>query len=232
MTCHTCITNRGHPILHKSSGIRTPGVLFILADHCFPASLAVKGGGSCAKIIRLEYGTMDELVAKFLELFRFRPIPEGSVTLIGLPSYLERVGLTAYARDLVKANLEIKKAIPNCKMGQLPTVLLSGTSSPALVRALLDLTAWVKKISCNEDTTCMAAYVKSDKVMLELSTGKTQPPYGARHELPNSFDCPQTSTWSNGGWEGLPKAIGHLDTNRETRIITAMLRDLNLRLAM
>ena len=65
MMCYSCTEKGGHPVcLDEEGGGRQ---CFILSDQTFPAALPCKNG-ECAKIIRIEDGTLNELIGVWLEI--------------------------------------------------------------------------------------------------------------------------------------------------------------------
>ena len=120
MTCHTCISNKDHVVIGQSNGQRIPGILIILADHTFPAAIPATSSAHCAKIIRLELGSLSELADEFARVFKKAKLPPGSLILLGSPSYLDRVGLTCYTKSLVEVILAIRRAKPGTLVGPLP----------------------------------------------------------------------------------------------------------------
>jgi len=171
LTCHTCIKNKGHHILHPRQTNRSSGSAFILSDHTFPACLPSTDEKACVKVIRLEYGSPRELVKKFDTLFKNVSIPANSIILLGTPSYLERVGATRYTSEMAEAFMHIKKMEKGLRYNYLPPVLASGSNCPRLIRELLDVTAWLKEIAGQDETFSGHLYKTSIDVMLELGIG-------------------------------------------------------------
>ncbi len=73
---------------------------FFISDQNFPAALPCKQG-ECAKIIRIEDGTVTELVQCWLDLTKGKEIPAGSVLVISSATHLLMEGLSGYVADLV-----------------------------------------------------------------------------------------------------------------------------------
>jgi len=233
LVCHTCIGNRGHPILQSRSGTRSPGVLFVLSDHTFPPCLPVEDTAACIKIMRLEYGSPGEVAKKFAAIFGKAQIPASSVVLMGMPAYLERTGPAAYTKEMAFALSVLTKMNKGLKVGYLPFIFSSGTTSPRLIRDSLDVTAWIRQVAASTDTYLEEAFKEATEIILELGTGRTQGIHSTILELPDAITHNKsTKTWASSGWSGVPTAIGHLDKNRERRIITCISTALNTNLAM
>jgi hypothetical protein len=67
--------------------------------------------GRCLAIMRLEAGSMDELVDLFLNLSRNTTVPEGTVVLIGSISHLAKVGVHGYTSACINAKRRVSGAI-------------------------------------------------------------------------------------------------------------------------
>ncbi len=68
-------------------------------------------------------------------------------------------------------------------------------------------------------------------ILRELGCGKIQPDYYYKLELP-TFNPTINKLWTSGGWNDLPTATGHMDKDREKRIVSAIYRELNASLAL
>ena len=233
LVCHTCTAKSGHHILQQQSGMRTAGALFCLADHCFPAVLSSSSNQACPRIIRVEYGSITDVVDKLKRLLRTSKLPPNSVILVGLPSYLDRVGLEKYTAELTSNFEMLRRYYPGVKVGHLPPLLLCGTSSEHLIRSLCELSAWLAHNMKDEDTFVEEAFSVAHTIIRELATSGHQSPYNTVYSLPATWSSAlPTKTWNSGGWKDLPSACGFLDEEREKRILRALLRGLNNTLAL
>ncbi len=60
------------------------------------------GNGECLKIVRIENGSLKELVTCFLDITRGKGFPTGSLILLTSVSHLQMRGLSGYAFDLAE----------------------------------------------------------------------------------------------------------------------------------
>jgi hypothetical protein len=146
LECRSCIKG-GHPVLHRESktvdGRNLIPQVFVLSDQNFPAALPVEEDGECVKVLRIENGSLHELVQSFLEVTKGFMVPAGTVVLLSSASLLAEVGVNEYvgrylsARNVLlgafKGGLEVVHGLP---------ILLSGMSDRACIRALVDITDW------------------------------------------------------------------------------------------
>jgi hypothetical protein len=157
--CKSCIKG-GHPVLHRESkavdGRNLIPQVFVLSDQNFPAALPVEEDGECVKVLRIEHGSLHELVQSFLEVTKGFMVLAGTVVLLSSASFLAEVCTSEYigrylsARSTLhgafKGGLEVVHGLP---------ILLSGMSDRASIRALVDLTDWLVSGpgTCTRDIT-------------------------------------------------------------------------------
>lgn len=81
-------------------------VVIIGSDQCFPPYVLPRpSGGDCLRIVRVEDGSLDEVVSVLKDVLRnyARPaggLPHGSLILLSSLSQLSRVGLQSYVEEL------------------------------------------------------------------------------------------------------------------------------------
>ena len=84
---------------------------FFLGDQALPPLLPSSSAKSCIRIIRLEFGSMHELVSIFLELLEGRRLSPGSIIMIFSLSHIANVGVAAYIEDLVACRKRLVGAL-------------------------------------------------------------------------------------------------------------------------
>jgi hypothetical protein len=91
-----------------------------LTNQCYPAVLPAHGSAMCMKIIRREYGSLNQLAAELMDLARGKIIEKESMVLIFSGTHLARVGTVAYTEDLTAAVAAIKSVIGCASTTALP----------------------------------------------------------------------------------------------------------------
>jgi hypothetical protein len=71
----------------------------VLSDQNFSPALPCSQG-ECLKIIRIENGSLSEIVTCFLDLMKGKEIPAGSVALIFSAAHLQMRGVAGYMADM------------------------------------------------------------------------------------------------------------------------------------
>jgi hypothetical protein len=120
--------------------------VFILSDQNFPPTLPCSTG-ECVKIVRIEDGSLSELLQCWLDITKGKDIPAGSVVVIFSATHLLMEGLNGYVSDMVR-ELRRFDAIFEEGLFAIPGVpiLMEGCTSPELIRDLWDLMSWMKHI--------------------------------------------------------------------------------------
>ncbi len=130
MYCCCCATP--HPLLGKNIA-----PVIVLSDQSFPAAVPSLGSGKCMAIMRVENGSLAEIVDLFPRKNRMEWLPAGTLILIGSLSQLAKDGLTSYVVDYTMAINRLLDALPkNCVVGHAPPILFNGSSDRALIRSL------------------------------------------------------------------------------------------------
>jgi hypothetical protein len=147
----------------------------------------VEGGGSWKSkgrgmsyiaIIRLEYGSLNDLVELFCEISRCCQVPAGSVMLIASLSHLSDVGFEAYAEDLNQCAMKIGRLFKGGLI-VLPGLLfpLSIVTEGMIPRYMLKLLSWSSVISvvteCGEPILSRC-YTYLRETLVEKGTGNVQ----------------------------------------------------------
>ena len=139
--CTFCPAARDHQVLGTPLGnpSHSPGrEVVLLCDQSFPPLLPSSTDKKCLRIIRLEFGSILDLVGILLELLQGRSLTNGSIVMIFTASHLANVGLASYIEDLVVAKRKLAAALgrgiyfaaapPPCYWAAPATPTLSSTS--------------------------------------------------------------------------------------------------------
>jgi hypothetical protein len=208
--------------------------LFILSDQAFPADVALEGG-DCVAIIRLEYGSLHELVDLFIEVTKGCQIPAGSVMLLASLSHLSDVGIEAYTEDLNNAV---------CKLGRIfrgGIMILPGlTFPPAIVtnsmilRYIADLMTWssVANIMEGGGPVLNRCYTDLRDLIVEHGTGNVQAAYSVRYRLPEKLGSQAKKKWDSSGYTGLKTGIDPLDPVQIGSILNMAFKELSVGLGL
>ena len=207
--------------------------VILLCDQLYPPILPSNLEWSCIRIIRLEFGNIHELVTILGDLLRERTLASGSIILIFMATHLANVGRASYIEDLVAANKCILGTLGSgCYFSAAPPMLLGCTGNSDLIVSISALTAWINT-SVGEDST----FSGSSKVTIDtiLENGGSGGQYSSctRVRLPLSLSSHDNKKiWVVGGDPSLPNTTDLVSIEQETKIITALIAELQLNHAL
>jgi len=237
LICSNCC-NGSHRVLNKSgnTGHSTTGpACFVLSDQCFPAALPSSGIGECLKIIRIEDGSLEDLVTTFLRLTRGCDVTIGSVVLISSINHLGRVGPAAYAEDLVSAVSEIRAAFG----GQVRAI--HGFPMPShciedsmTIRGLMEIEAWLKSVDKRRTHSLPATGMYFEEILLsgDSSAPNSAGQLGIPLRMPTSFFSTEKGAFVGLGWTHLASTLPALGEAGEQHFLAVLLQELNHEFAL
>jgi hypothetical protein len=130
LKCNACPGRGEHEVGGEGGGeLRQT---FVLSDQNFSPTLPCSKG-ECLKIIRLEEGTLSEIVTCFLDITRCKVIATGSVILLASATHLQMRGVGGYAADLENEMARLKAVFRGGVIvlpGFLPSLRVQMTRGP------------------------------------------------------------------------------------------------------
>ena len=234
--CTFCPAARDHQVLGTPLGNPThaPGrEVLILCDQSFPPLLPSSTDKKCLRIIRLEFGSIMDLVGILLDLLRGRSLTNGSIIMMFSASHLANVGLAGYIEDLVSARRKLAAALGRgIYFAAAPPMLLGGTRNTDLISNISALTAWVN-LAAEEDSRFSATSDIALQIMLENGSNGGQRYSCTRVRLPASLDnLDKKTVWAVGGDGSIPNEMGATSMEQEGRIINSLIGELQLNFAL
>ena len=225
MSCISC------SIKHQLLGGRR--TVFILTDQAFPPALPSSTEKQCLFILRIENGSLADLVDKFLLITRGWKIPPGSILVVTSASHLARCGTAAYAAALASNGGRILRAfhgevewIPG------PPILLSGTSSPELIRSLVEISTWIRVALPEPSSTLADTFGVLTDMVKANGVGPPEQQAERRFMLPCTLThLPDMKTWASADMDQpLPREVKSFSEEVEAAIITTLIAELNCKL--
>jgi hypothetical protein len=197
----------------------------VLSDQNFSPSLPC-AMGDCLKILRVENGTLAELVHGLLDVTGGgSSLPAGSVVLIFSASHLLMAGLAGYVADLAT---EIEKIERIFKGGvvALPgiPIFVGGNDDSLLTRSLLEFEDWLK-VTGQQFTSKTWNLLSSG--IIEEKAGGVYTVQKARYRLPDSLRRTSfTKTWVSTGWTS-PCEVWPATVEIESELVNSLCSELN-----
>ena len=207
---------------------------YILSDQNFPAILPSNtASGACLKIIRIEGGTLAELATLFIDKLKGGSTPPGSVVLLGSATHLATVGSSGYAEDFVEASLRIGAVLHRSSVvAAAPMVLLDGSRDPALIRSIVEISAWLEIIFDKIAGFSGEAHRAVVAAIGECGKGGYQDSYSMRVRFPSGPLTRAKTTWASPSLVSLPENVEPLSLELEKKIVGLLLLDLNQGMAL
>ena len=235
-TCSLCPMRMHHPVLGSpaadSRGIADREVI-VLGDQAMPPLLPSSSEQNCVRLIRIEFGSIPDLVKILLELLEGRKLSPGSIILIFSASHISNVGLAAYIEDMVEAVVTLKSALGrDILVSTAPPLLLCGTEREEVIRDIFDLFEWVNSAAEEEDVL----RVSNDEALcsiMENGHRGSQLEHRSRIRLPVSMSSlAPKKTWSTGGNTSLPCATSPATETQERTVMVALIQEIKTKLAI
>ena len=117
----------------------------VLSDENFVPTWPEAETGKCVAIVRIEGGTLDELIDTMGDIFGRSGLPEGSVILLGSVNHLHKWGVSRYARDWTRLVMDVGKGWPTARLCPLVPVIREDAPG-GIVRELTELAAWFSRV--------------------------------------------------------------------------------------
>jgi hypothetical protein len=219
LTCHNC-GGGPHPILGGSD-------VFVLSDQCFPPALPTTSA-KCINIVRVENGSLMELAETFISVMVGGAVPVGSLVILSSGSHLGQVGLAGYTEDMVRAAKYIMDRLNHKVLVRVGfPLLLSGTDSAGLIRAITEMGGWVPVLRDNRENF-LCSYASEILVCLKnLGKNGQQQCYDTKIRLPVSLSSFEKKVFNSGGWEDLPNGAHPMDSATEGSLINTFITEIN-----
>jgi hypothetical protein len=144
--CTAC--PRSHSVFEVKSGEggRAGGrTVIVLCDQNFPAVLP-SVENHCLSIMRLDSGTIEELIDLFLKISKNITVPEGTVILVGSVSLLAKVGVHGYTSACINAKRRLGGAIKGVVVVPFIPPPLGGCNDTEVIRSVIDTSIWLSNI--------------------------------------------------------------------------------------
>jgi hypothetical protein len=96
--------------------------------------------------MRLDSGTIEELIDLFLKMSKNVTVPEGTVILVGSVSLLARVGVHGYSSACINAKRRLTGAIKGVVVVPFIPPPMGGCNDTEVIRSVIDTSIWLGSI--------------------------------------------------------------------------------------
>jgi len=141
--------------------------------------------------------------------------------------------LAGYTEDLTQSGMRITAALKGkVVVTHGPPLPLGGLAGHALIRAAVELYAWLSSQDSLQDIMPGDAIKRGLAGFISHGYGDYQPPYDIRLRLPVSMSNPGKKTWVSGALEQLPKGVKPYGTKIEGEVVNDIIEFFNSAHAM
>jgi hypothetical protein len=146
-----CFGCSGHDeqVIWRKKGASTPlqREVLVLTDQSYPAVLPTGGAQRCIKIIRVEHGSISDLVYELTSLAKGMEFAKGTVVLIHSASHMARAGTVGYVEDFLREASLVKSVLgQHMLVAPAPPLFLAGCSCQETIRACAEICTWANKM--------------------------------------------------------------------------------------
>jgi len=229
--CYTCI---GEP--HKAwEGRGGEPITVILTDQHFPANTPAMDGGECFRIIRVEDGSLRELVEEFGRICKRWMLAPGSMIMFGSVSAMARSSTQDYAQEWKAFRNQLLAEYQKSMI--VPVLPLAGEAimGEHVVRSLVEFFDWYDDLQDPEARLLRSvrrAYVA--EFLDETEEGERWGDQLQNHRMPISLHGEGTTRYRSRLYGRLPRAVRGVDEHEEQvwigRIGSVLNRDFGMSL--
>ncbi len=176
-----------------------------------------------------------ELASAFLDLANGYDVPVGSVVALSSTSMLLRVGLAAFAEQMVRSFARIRDAYKgSVRVVHGFPLLVEGVENEVLIRSLMDIYLWLTDVD-KKRTHSLPDTITHYNNTLYKKTCETPNTYGTHripYSLSHSLHSLDKGFFTSPGWEDVASRLPALQKEDEGALLGKMLEELNIKFAL
>ena len=223
-TCNTCVSGV-HGALAGRGGLP---VVFAAADQSFPACVPAADNGECIRVVRVEDGSLQEIIHALADAIGNSKLGTGTVVALGSVSHLAEVGSAQYITDWVRSRHWLKSRFGDTLIVvPLIPVLSGGWEGRSTVRALLEVLHWFLSVSDTEAVLMRGLMQNFIDSNLSPKTGRGWADGRQCLKAPAGFDTKAFVSLVSEGWGCRPDGIPPLSPAAESEFLLSMMAMLN-----
>ena len=232
-TCICCEVNLGHRIFnHRQEEAEAREVVF-LTDQAYPPCLPSTDRSKCVVSIRVENGTMKDLLSELLSSTSGAKMAAGSVVLVFSLSYLAAVGTAAYIEDLAAMRRFIKKARGDgILVGALPPLLPVPVTCSALSRSVRELTEWCISAQESDECTLKKSLAVAKRILEQAAEGETINEPTMKIRLPVDMNESARMVYECGSGLAVKSGLREATEEEERLLVEQVMVELKDKLAL
>ena len=222
--CDTCPSG-GHAVWKSAKGSL---VAIIGTDQAFPACLPETDGNECARIVRVEDRSLQEIVHALADAIGGTGLAKGTVFLIGSLSHLCNVGTGQYLTDWVRTRHWLRTRFgEHCMVLPLLPLLVQGGGGQSTVRSVIETLHWFISLSATEAVLMKGIFSNFIHQHLRRISGQGWGDCRQVLRVPGGLDTKAFVSLVSEGWGERPGCLPPLSQEAEGEIILNLMAKLN-----
>ena len=147
--------------------------MLVAADQSFPACVPSPDAGECLQVVRVEDGSLQEVIHALADAVRSGTLVKSTVIALGSISHLAEVGSAQYITDWVRSRHWLKARYgEHIVVIPLIPVMHTGLDGRSTVRALLEVLHWFLSLGDTEAVLMKGIFQKYIETNLARSVGR------------------------------------------------------------
>ena len=224
MVCNTCVSGT-HGALAGRDG---QPIAMVAADQSFPACVPSTDSGECLRIVRVEDGTLQEILHALADSIGQHKLSTGTVIALGSVAHMAEVGSAQYLTDWVRSRHWLRSRFgEGIVVIPLVPVVCIEWEGRSTVRSLLEVLHWFASVTDTE--AILMRGIIQDFISKHLAQGRGRGWADGRQCLraPAGFDTKAFVSLVSEGWGCRPESIPPLSPAAESESILSFLNVLN-----
>ena len=223
-TCNTCVSGPHSAVAGRDGR----PVVFAAADQSFPACVPATDAGECIRVVRVEDGSLQEIIHALADAIGNSKLDPGTVVALGSISHLAEVGSAQYLTDWVRSRHWLKSRFGETLIVcPLIPVLCGGWEGRSTVRALLEVLHWFLSVSDTEAVLMRGLMQEFINSNLAHKTGRGWADGRQCIKAPAGFDTKAFVSLVSEGWGCRPDGIPPMSPAAESVYLLSLLALLN-----
>ena len=222
--CTSCVSG-AHAALAGGSG---QPIVCVAADQSFPACVPATDTNECIRVVRVEDGSLQEVIHALADAVGTSKIGIGTVIALGSISHLAEVGTAQYITDWVRSRIWLKSRLgEHIAVIPLIPILSNGWDGRSTVRSLIEVLHWFMSLGDTEAVLMKGIMHQYIETNLARIPGRGWADGRQCFKVPAGLDTKAFVSVVSEGWGCRPDGIPPMSLAAEQEMILSLITMLN-----